>query len=695
MNLGCFLLYNEAMNGDNDTGLIDERPVLGLDVKDNELIQNFRRWEEYARSKWNNTEETNLQNRRERNVRYHLGKQIDTSQLYDFQIPYIQNELFVAAETITAYTTTSNPTAEVLPERDDHESKTMAENLEWALNSHTAKFKLADKIEKVERNLYLKYIGIIKLYYDANVDDVVPKVINPDKIVLDPDCPNGGNPLFIAETCSATLGQIINLFPEKKKEILESLGKERMSSKLSTSTYNYKEVWFTQIDDGGETECVAWYMGDVLLGKAKNPNFLYKEDGVNVSNFLDVPAKPYVFFNYINDGDSLIDITTPFEQAIPLQDLLNRRGRQIMENADTANSVLAFKASAISEDKVSRITRKPNQTVLLKGDDGEPISNLFAEIQPHMLPNYVLNDKQDIKNSIHEIMGTPNQFRGSSERGQVATLGEAQMVTSQASGRQDVIVRNIERGIDNYYRLLVQMMKVWYKDTKKFACKDNDGKFMLVELSRAKIPDNVWVSVEAGSTQKMDKARMEDVAIKLAQLGLIDPYNLFKDLGMKNAENRYETLVKFKMSPDSLSNDLKADMQNKQAYIDFACIMNGEDVKPHDEVDAEHILAHRTQITTDRFLYASPERQKAMITHIQAEVNLLSQRVKLQEASMQGLLVDPNMPVTPEVPEPMPQEPQQPDMQGAEQAMPQGMPMEEPMPPQDMGSAAPQDGVQL
>ena len=84
-----------------------------------------------------------------------------------------------------------------------------------------------------------------------------------------------------------------------------------------------------------------------------------------------------------------------------------------------------------------------------------------------------------------------------------------------------------------------------------------------------------------------------------------------------------------------------------------------------------------------------------MITHIQAEVNLLSQRVKLQEASMQGLLVDPSMPVTPEVPEPMPQEPQQPDMQGAEQAMPQGMPMEGQMPPQDMGSAAPQDGVQL
>ena len=195
------------------------------------------------------------------------------------------------------------------------------------------------------------------------------------------------------------------------------------------------------------------------------------------------------------------------------------------------------------------------------------------------------------------------------------------------------------------------MMKVWYKNPKKFACRDNDGKFVFVELSREKVPDVAWVKVEHGTTQKQDKRRNEQIAMNLAQMGLIDPYNLFKDLGMKNADQRYDTLVKFKMSPDALTTELRAEMQNRQAYIDFACIMNGEDVKGHDDVDAEHILAHRTQITTDKFLYAKPERQEAMIAHIQEEVYLLSQRVKLQEASMQGLLLDPNMPITPEIPE--------------------------------------------
>ena len=214
------------------------------------------------------------------------------------------------------------------------------------------------------------------------------------------------------------------------------------------------------------------------------------------------------------------------------------------------------------------------------------------------------------------------------------------------------------------------MFKVWYSEPHNFACRDNDGKFISVELTRERIPDLAYVSVEHGTTMKQDKYRQENIAMTLARLGLIDPYNLFKDLGMKNADQRYETLVKFKMSPDSLSEEVRQEQQNRMAYIDFACIMNGEDVKGHDDVDAEHILAHRAQITTDKFLYAPRQRQEKMLAHIQEEVQLLSTRVKLQEASMAGLLVDPTIPVTPEVPE-VPQQPQMPPM-GGQPPMPTG-----------------------
>jgi len=658
---------NDLVIKDNfETGVESELPVLEIKTPDNELISNFKRWIDESEAFWNDPKGFNLANKRKKNKNYYLGKQLDTDQLYSYQVPFIDNELFVATETITAYTTSGTPTAEVCPQDDTIQSKVMAEDLEWALNTHSEKFDLAAKIEAVERNMYLKYVGVIKLRYDSNADDIVPEVVDPCDIVFDKSCKQGGNPLFICEKCSATVQQLINMFPDKKAKLMSAMNRERSSNKLMGTVITYNEVWFTQIKDGEETECVAWYYNDVLLDKKKNPNFLYDEDGTQITNFLTKPMKPYVIFNYMNDGTHVIDGTSPFEQAIPLQDILNKRGRQIVENADTANSMLVLKAGAIPVEEAENITRDPNQILVLTGQKDRPISDAFNAIEPHLLPNYVINDKNDVRNVIHSIMGTPAQFRG--EDSKAGTLGEAQMLRSQASGRQDAIIRAIERGVDTYYKLLVQMMKVWYDSPKKFACRDNDGKFTFVELTRERIPDVAYVTVEHGTTVKPDKKRQEDIAMSLAKLGLIDPYNLFKSLGLKNADKMYDSLIKFKTDPNMLSDEIKTDEQDRMAYIDFACIMNGEDVKGHDDVDANHILAHRAQITTDKFLYADQKKQHAMIQHIQEEVNLLSQRTKLQEASMQGLLVDPNMPITPEVPEPQPQQ------QGMNPSMPP-MPM--------------------
>ena len=679
---------NDLVKKDNfETGVTSDLPVLEIKTPDSELISNFKRWIEDSESYWDDPKGFNLSNKRKKNQNYYLGKQINTDQLYSYQVPFIDNELFVATETITAYTTSGTPSAEVCPQDDTIQSKVMAEDLEWALNTHAEKFDLASKMEAVERNLYLKYVGVIKLRYDSSVDDIVPEVVDPCDIVFDKSCKQGANPLFICEKCTATVQQLMNMFPGKKDALMSTLGRQRSSSKLLGTVVTYNEVWFTQIKDGEETECVAWYFKDLLLDKKKNPNYLYDEDGVQITNFLPKPMKPYIVFNYMNDGTHIIDKTSPFEQAIPLQDILNKRGRQIVENADTANSMLVLKSGAIPVEEAENITRDPNQILVLTGQKDRPISDAFNAIEPHLLPNYVINDKNDVRNVIHSIMGTPAQFRG--EESNVGTLGEAQMLRSQASGRQDAIIRALERGIDLYFKQLVQMMKVWYDSPKKFACKDNDGKFTFVELSRERIPDVAYVTVEHGTTVKPDKKRQEDIAMSLAKMGLIDPYNLFRDLGLKNADSRYETLVKFKVSPEGLTEDIKTDMQDRMAYIDFACIMNGEDVKGHDDVDANHILAHRAQITTDRFLYADQKKQQAMLQHIQEEVNLLSQRTKLQEASMQGLLVEPNVPITPEVPQPQPQQPAPAPMpMGGQELMQQG-------PGQQMMAPVPEMGGQM
>lgn len=682
-------LFNDSAVDDVtfDTGVIDDLPVLSMTTDDRELAANFDRWLKDSQAYWNDKGGYDLETNRNRNERYYLGKQIDKSKLYAYQVPFIDNQIYVGTQAIMAYVTGQDPSCEITPEDETPQSKIMAEDLETAVNIHCEKHQLAKKIKSAVKNLYTKRVGIIKLKYDPSVDDIVPISLDPNKVIMDKDCKLGDEPRFIAEICTDSVAGLIKMFPDKEKEIVQALGRERKTPKLMSQIIAYNEVWFTdETQDGEDRECVAWYFLGKILGKSKSPNYLYSKEGIAIKNFLDYPTKPYVFFNYLNDGSHLIDQTSPIEQAIPLQDVLNKRGRQIIENADTANSLLVLKTGSIPDEDAGNITRDPNQVLLLDTPAEMPISSAFGEIPPHLLPNYVIQDKQDIKNSIHNILGTPSQFRGDDSDREVGTLGEARMMQSQAGGRQDEIIREIEYALDRYFRLLVQMMKVHYTKKKPFATRDNDGAFVYVELSRENMPDIASISISKGSVLRPDKERRENVAMTLAKMGLIDPYNLFKDLGLKDADKRYEALVKFKMAPDSLVSDVKSEVQDRDAYVDFAVILNGQEALPRYGIQPSHILAHRQQLMTDKFLYADKKLQQAFIHHIEQEVQIISQRALLEDADKAGILVDPKTPVTPQPPVPQPQ-PQMP-MGG----MPSMMVGGAPQPPMNPGMPMPMGG---
>lgn len=666
-----------------DTGIIDELPILSIDTDDRELIMNFKRWVQDSKSYWDNKAGYDLAAARNKNERYYLGHQIDKSKLYAYQVPFVDNQIYVGTQSILAYVTGRDPSCEVTPEDDTPQSKVMAEDLENAVNIHNQRWQLAKRVGAAVKNMYLKRVGIIKLKYDPVVDDIVPIALDPSRVILDKDCLLDEEPRFICEICTDSVSDLIKRFPDKEAKILEAMGRQRKTPKLLGQIVAYNEVWFTDPSgEDGEDECVAWYMGDTILDKKRNPNYLYDKEGVAIRNFIDRPTKPYVFINYINDGSHLIDQTSPIEQAIPLQDVLNKRGRQIVENADTANSLLVLKTGSIPDEDAGNITRDPNQILMLDTPGEMPLNSAFGEIAPHLLPNYVIQDKQDIKNSIHNILGTPSQFRGDDSKREVGTLGEARMMQSQASGRQDEIIRCIEYALDRYFRLLVQMMKVYYDKKKSFATRDNDGTFMYVQLSRENMPDVANITVSQGSILKQDKERRENVAMGLAKMGLVDPYNLFKDLGLKDADKRYEALVKFKMAPDSLVSDVKSEVQNRDAYVDFTIIMNGQEAEPRKDIEPSYILAMRELLLTDRFLYADQEIQKKLISYIEDAVIGLSQRAKLEEANANGMLLDPNVPVTPEPPMAPPPMPPMPGMPGGMPGMqpPQGGAGVPPMP---------------
>lgn len=640
---------------DVPTGEIDQLPVLSLDIPDADIIKNLDMRVEDSQSYWNKPEGFNLREARNENMRLFLGRQVDVSRLYRFQVPYVENQLFVAVETIVAYLTNQQPQPEVYPAQDTDSSRIIAGDLEKALMAHSQKFQLSRLLEVCVRNLMLKRLGVIYLHFDPNYGDngeIIPCAVDPEHIVVDKNAVLGGNPAFICHMLKFSVEELVAEYPEKKKEIFEALGIVRGTPKQMSQEVAVRRVWVTNYDEKGKPQegCVI-YFGKLVLSKYKNPNWLYTRG----KNFLDMPEKPFIFLNYINDGQHAVDITTPVEQAANMQNILNKRGRQIMENADKANGLLVISSdSGLTKDDAQNLTGDPNQKIIIK-TAGNPINSLIYQVPPHDLPSYVLTDKLDQRTTIHNIMGTPNEFTGSDDgdgKGEDKTLGQAMMAKNQASGRQDLIVRSIDRFVDHYFKYLVQMMLVWYDEKHYFVYNGGDGEFDYITMHRDLIEEGMAVNVKSGTTLPFDKSRQEAVALQLAKMGMIDPYNLYKDLHMDSPQKRYDAWYKWKTDPQSLSRDATNVMDENSAHVDYIEIMNGKDAPPRDNVTKEHILTHRKQMLTDDFLKAKKPIQRKFLDHIEKELSSLELRTSLDEMSQAGLTeLDPSVPIQPPTPQ--------------------------------------------
>jgi hypothetical protein len=669
--------------GEQDS-VIDEVPTLSLDLDDNVITKNLNDRVQDSKDYWNSKKGYNLDAVRKQNVAWHLGDHYKGITLYKHQIPYLENEIFVGIEAIISYVCSRTPESETAPGSDSVGSKVLATDLASYHKAHSQKFGLARIMEGAVRNMLLKRVGIIGLRFDPSYGahgEIIPEIIDPDHVVFDKTARLGENPRFIRINREASTEELLARWPEKEKDILKELGIQRQTLKQLSQINAYHEVWFTDYSTGKPVEAVAWYIGGLCLEKSKDPNWFEDKS----QNFLDQPVKPFVMFNFINDGSKMIDQTTPVEQAGPLQDLLNKRGRQIMENADHANPKEIYAGGAITKDDAENITSDVDQKIIL-ADTVTDIRQVVMQIQGQMLPNYVIQDKTDIRNTLHAILGTPPQFSGTGDS-EHETLGQDLMQKNQASARQDQIVRAVEASMDKYFNLLTQMMKVYYDEAHDVAIDGGDGQYDFISMHSNKIEKEASVSVRAGTSLPFDKQREQAVALQLAQQDKIAPYDLYTMLDMPNPQKLYDNWMKYKTDPTSLSSEIDKDMANRSAYIEFIEIMDGKKVEPPDDVTPDHLMAHTKQLSSDQYTKAKTKYQRALIELVTKENESLKRRSEaeqMMEASIQqdtAPIAPPQPPMPPMggMPQPGMGMPPQPSMMPPQMGQPQ-MPMAPPPP---------------
>lgn len=618
------------------------------------------------RDHWNKNP-WNLQDTDLENTAFLLGDQIDDKDYLKNDVKYIDNRLFTSARAILSYATGQLAVPEIIPSRGDEIYIKGARDLSSALYQHAADEKVDYKVRSAVLNLISRKRGFLKLRWDPNKGlngDIVTDVVNPEDIIIDRYAGYLENPGKIYHRIRCSVEELCAKFPDKEQEILAAYGIVQGRYTQMSRMITYFECWFTFTNDQGKPdEAVCWFIHEkkLILDKMLNPNWIRKgsDKKEKEANVTSIPPKPFVAFNYINTGHSYIDETCLIEQARPQQRLLNKRGRQIWENADYQNGRWVGDKNSMSQEDARNVINKGSKTILLADMSKAP--NPLQNVAPQALPAYVYNTLLDTRNEIDQIMGTPTQFRGGEPSGQ-DTLGRDLMIKQQAGALQDDLVRAISMSMETYYTILLQMMRVYYTDDYWFQVKGGDGKYQFILINGTSLDSNVKVSVQTDSTLPLDKATIRATAMQLWQSGQAIDYKTFmEDLGLPNPDIRAERYLKSKIDPLNYLKSVEVDQINDDAEADIQLLVANKTPEERDNYDEKYFNYFNQFVASNRFSKlqgTDPKSAQRIIAFLMAIQHVMMQSANLQQ-SMQppetvdaaGIVNDPMNPPLPHVTE--------------------------------------------
>lgn len=641
--------FTELYTQDSDFESLD------LTMSDADLDKMLINSLEADRDHWNkkpwNLEQTDVDN-----TSFLLGDQLNDREFLKTDTKYIDNRLFSSVRAILSYVTAQLAKPEVTPSKGDEIYLKGARDIGSSLYQHALDDKVDHKVRAAVLNLITRKRGYLKLRWDPNIGlngDIVTEVCNPEDIIIDRYAGYLQNPTKIYHRIRCSVDELCARFPEKEMEIKEAFSIRRGVYSQTSKMVTYFECWFTYLEQGVPKEGVCWFIQEkrIILDKMANPNWVYlksqkKEKEANVTS---IPPKPFISFNYINTGHSFIDETCLVEQARPLQIMLNKRLRQVGENADYVNGRWIADKGAFSQEDARNLINKGAKTVALV--DMKKVPNPLQNVAPQALPNYIENAIMDARNEIDGMMGTPSQFKGSQPDNQ-DTLGRDLMLKQQAGALQDDLVRSVALGMEEYYKILLQMMRVYYTDDYWFQTQGGDGKYEFILINGDKLDSNVKVGVQTDSTLPLDKMAIRDMAMKLWTSGnAIDIKTLYEDLGLPNPDIRAERYYESNTNPLAYMASIKQEDINADAESDIQLLIANKTPEERDNYDQAYFDYFNKFMSSNRFAKLQgkdPKAAQRVTAFLIATQHAMMQSLLLQEsmqppAPVQGALPpDPN-----------------------------------------------------
>lgn len=533
--LSIFSPFNKVSGGiEEGQGQPDVVAAYQSELPEDEIIALTREWKRTYAQYYAPIEQV-----QKTSYDYWLGKQtkLTIEDMLDSNRTLVSNDLFIDFETFLPLATRANPNPVVTVEGDTQLADLIRNVLSYEADTQRLRMLLRDGA----RDWGLSKIGVLKLRWDPAVKRIQTEVINPKRMIFDRDGYVGNNGQFtgdyLGERKMLDAGTLINLFPKQKDFILSKSG-GKMGTKLEIEEWWYKRRDFFFI------------LQDHVLGKYKNYLWNYdgEVDGMPTigRNHLPEPTDPYLFITVYTTRTQPHDDTTIFEQALTIQDLINRRFRQIDKNAESTNNGIVVNGNLNSEQAslAAEAVRKGG-AIRIPNKDVD-VRTAVMRLPAPGLADTVYENLQDGRQTMRELMGiagsTPQAItQEETVRGKILA---SQMDTSRIGGS---IVEALEQVADTWYNKVLQIIYVYGDEPFYAAALGNNGAQQILMLKNTDLTTKVVVTVKEGSMVPKDPLTLRNQAVDLWQANGMDPISLGKYLEMPNPYEYAKNLLMWQM----------------------------------------------------------------------------------------------------------------------------------------------------
>lgn len=488
---------------------------------------------------------------------YWIGKQrVDEAQAIQGSTGLVDNKIFQAIETFIPIATRANP--DPLVQTDDSElGQQIAHALKQALVHEADRQKLRKIMKRFIRDWTIYRLGILKISYNIDLEQIETVVVNPKRMLFDPSGHWNESGRFtgewVGEKKQLTAGRLIEMFPRKADKIKDK-AKNKMGTKLE-----FIEWWYRGRD-------IFFTMDDTVLGKYKNPHWNWdvpeqpaipaeqSEDGLDHphipaipgQNHWDEPYNPYVGLSIFSTGLQPHDETGLVLQNVGIQDMINRRYRQIDENVRGMNNGMIVNEKFTAE-QASQAAAALKRGVAIRYP-GLNVQEAAMRFPPGNLPEVVFKTLEDGRNELENIFGTA----GSTPQGvesQQTVRGKILINQLDASRIGGGITEYLEQCIDTLYNNWVQLMFVHFTDEHYIVDSGAVGGSQLISIKNTDLASvkALSITVKEGSLIPKDPMTQRNEAIDLWSAGAIDPISFYKKLDFPDPTNAATQLITWQM----------------------------------------------------------------------------------------------------------------------------------------------------